>query len=320
MRRGAGVALRLAVGLGALAWLVTRIDPGLARSTLSSADPAWLAAALGGQIGAKLFWLLRWDELLASTGHRRPLGRLLRWILVGLFFNNFLPSSVGGDVARGLGLAGDGVPRATAAASVVLDRLIGMVALCVMAVAGGALGRMLWPGEGPWGAAALCALAAAILLFALLRPGVLGRLARARGLPEAVASRARRLLDAMALVSGRGEVVARALAHSLGLSACSAFFHWSVARALDLPVPLLAFFVIVPTVMLFASLPITLNGLGIREVGFVAFLGAQGAPPSVSAVFAFLVFALPLLFALAGGALFLAGSRPAAARRGSGGT
>jgi hypothetical protein len=77
--------------------------------------------------------------------------------------------------------------------------------------------------------------------------------------------------------------------------------------------------VIVPTVMLFASLPITLNGLGIREIGFVAFLGAQGAPPSVSAVFAFLVFALPLLFALAGGALFLAGGRPAVPQGSSGG-
>jgi hypothetical protein len=262
---------------------------------------------------------LRWNVLLASTGHGRPLGRLLHWVLVGLFFNNFLPSSVGGDVARGLGLAGEGVPRATAAASVVLDRLIGMLALCAMAVVGGVLGRTLWPAEGPWSVAALSALAAATLLLALMRPAVLDRIARTRGIPEAIAARLRKLLAAMALVSGRGDVVARALSWSLGLSACSAFFHWSVARALDLPVPLLAFFVIVPTVMLFASLPITLNGLGIRELGFVAFLGAQGAEPSESAVFAFLVFVLPLLFALAGGALFLAGGRPVAAGKGSSG-
>jgi hypothetical protein len=201
---------------------------------------------------------------------------------------------------------------------VVLDRLIGMLALCAMAVVGGVLGAALWPEQGPWAAAAVFALAAATLLVALLRPAVLARLAAARGIPAIVASRVRRLLAAMALVSGRGDVVARALACSLGLSASSAFFHWSVARALDVPVPLLAFFVIVPTVMLAASLPITVNGLGVRELGFVAFLAAQGTPPSVSAVFAFLVFVLPLAFALAGGVLFLAGGRPAAAAAGEG--
>ncbi|HMB69388.1 MAG TPA: lysylphosphatidylglycerol synthase transmembrane domain-containing protein, partial [bacterium] len=221
MKRGAAVALRLIVGLGALVWLVSRIDFGLARSTLASADPGWLAMAVAGQLGAKLFWLLRWNVLLVSTGNGRPLTRLLHWILVGLFFNNFLPSSVGGDVARGLGLARDGVPRATAAASVVLDRLIGMLALCAMAVVGGVLGRALWPAEGPWNAAAICALAAATLLIALMRPAVLDRIARARGIPEVVAARVRKLLGAMALVSGRGDVVGRALSYSLGLSACS---------------------------------------------------------------------------------------------------
>lgn len=317
MKRGAAVALRLVVGLAALTWLVRRIDPGLAKATLASADTGWLLAALAAQLGAKAFWLLRWNVLLRSSGHGRPFGRLLHWILVGLFFNNFLPSSVGGDVARGLGIAGEGVPRATAAASVVLDRLVGMLALSAMAVVGGVLGRALWPEQGPWAAAAISALAAAGLLVALMRPAVLARLAKAPGMPGMIAARVRRILAAMALVSGRGSVVGRALACSLGLAAFSALFHWSVARALGLPVPLLAFFVIVPTVMLFASLPITLNGLGIRELGFVAFLGAQGTPPSESAVFAFLVFVLPLVFALAGGALFLAGGRPASLGRSS---
>jgi uncharacterized membrane protein YbhN (UPF0104 family) len=105
-------------------------------------------------------------------------------------------------------------------------------------------------------------------------------------------------------------VLLRALGYSLGLSACSALFHWSVGRAVGLPVPLLAFLVIVPTVMLVASIPITLNGLGLREVGFVTVLAQLGAPTSTAAVFAFLAFVLPLVFAVAGGILFVAGGRP----------
>ncbi|NNE44458.1 MAG: hypothetical protein HKN12_09630, partial [Gemmatimonadetes bacterium] len=153
------------------------------------------------------------------------------------------------------------------------------------------------------------ALAAGLLIIFLTRPQVLSRASGLPGLPTAVRERLRRILDAMAAVSGARRVSAQALLLSLGLSASSAFFHWSVARALAIDVPLLVFFVIVPTVMLAASLPITLNGLGIRELGFVAFLGIQGVPASSAAVFAFLVFALPLVFALAGGVLFLAGGR-----------
>lgn len=308
MSRRAAVLLRLVVGIGALAYLVSVIDLRRARDTLAAVAPIWLGAAFVAQLGAKGCWLVRWGTLLRSTGHSRSPGELLRLILVGLFFNNFLPTSVGGDVARGLGLALRGVPRATAAASVVADRVIGLLALALMAVVGGLVGRILWPGGGPWEAAGLFALAGAGLLVGVTRPQALGRLARFGGLPEGISRRLRRLLEALALLTGRGRVIATALAVSLGLAACSALFHWSVGRALGIEVPLLAFLVIVPTVMLFAALPITLNGLGVRELGFVAFLGAQGTPQPEAAAFAFLASALPLVFALAGGLLFLTGA------------
>jgi uncharacterized protein (TIRG00374 family) len=313
-RRWAAILLRLAVGVGALAYLVLRLDLGLAWRTLAAAGGVWLGAAACAQLVAKVFWLLRWNTLLRAAGHGRSLGHLLRLVLEGLFFNNFLPSSVGGDVARGLGLAAGGVPRATAAASVVLDRLVGVLALAAMAVVGGILGGLLWPHDGPWAIAAAFALAAGAIVAVLTRPRVLDRLASLRGVPDVLAARLRRVLGAMSLVSGRGGAVRTAVGYSLGLSASSAVFHWSVGRALDMQVPLLAFFVIVPTVMLAAALPITLNGLGIRELGFVTFLGARGIAPETAAVFAFLVFLLPLAFALVGGVLFAGGDRRAGSR------
>ena len=96
---------------------------------------------------------------------------------------------------------------------------------------------------------------------------------------------------------------------SLALAVCSALYHWSVGRAVGIEVPLAAWFVIVPTVMLFAALPITLNGLGVRELGFVGLLGAQGIESSTATVFALLAFVGTLGFAFAGGILFLTGRR-----------
>jgi uncharacterized membrane protein YbhN (UPF0104 family) len=97
------------------------------------------------------------------------------------------------------------------------------------------------------------------------------------------------------------------LALSLGLAACSAVYHWSIGRALGIPLGVAAYFVIVPAVMLFAALPITMNGLGIRELGFVGLLGAQGVPSDSATVFALLAFVGTLGFAVAGGIIFLAG-------------
>ncbi|MCA9753741.1 MAG: flippase-like domain-containing protein, partial [Gemmatimonadetes bacterium] len=125
-------ALRWSLGVAALAFLLWRVDLGSALATVREADPRWLAAALAAQLAAKTCWVLRWRRLLAATGHPRGAGSLLRLILLGLFFNNFLPTSVGGDVARGVGLARDGVPKALAAASVVADRLVGVVALALL--------------------------------------------------------------------------------------------------------------------------------------------------------------------------------------------
>ena len=80
--------------------------------------------------------------------------------------------------------------------------------------------------------------------------------------------------------------------------------------ACPLDLPLLAFLVIVPTVMLFAAMPITLNGLGVRELGFVGLLGAQGIPEDRATLFALLAFVGTLGFAVAGGMVFLLGDRP----------
>ena len=77
---------------------------------------------------------------------------------------------------------------------------------------------------------------------------------------------------------------------------------------------------IVPAVMLLSAIPLTPNGMGIREAGFVGFLATQGVPASDAALFAVLALVVPLLFAIAGGVVFAMGRRRAAAADARGGT
>jgi uncharacterized membrane protein YbhN (UPF0104 family) len=232
-------------------------------------------------------------------------------MLVGLYFNNFLPSSVGGDVARGVGLAAYGVPRATAGASVLADRIVGLFALAVTALAGAVLGGVLYPGRGPWIGAGLISLALVLSLKFLFDPRVLARVQRSRMLAGEglFSAKSRRLLSAGGFLAERGGVLQRAFVLSLGLSAFSTIYHGAIGRSLGIAVPFAAYCVIVPAVMIFASIPITLNGLGIREVGFVELLAAQGVPREEATVFALLAFLGTFGFAIAGGLLFVADRR-----------
>lgn len=311
MTRRLGAAARLLIGIGAIVWLISSIDGNEAWSTLRRASAGWLVVAMAAQIGSKGCWLYRWKELLDSVGQARSTAELARLVLLGLFFNNFLPSSVGGDVARGIGLASLGVPRATAAASVLADRVVGLFSMALLAVLGGIVGLILQPAQGPWLAATILALVLAAGLAVFCRPGVIAALSRIpafnaeRGLGRKVG----RLLESARFLAGKDEAMRKALVLSLGLSVFSTIYHWAIGQSIGIGVPFAAYCVLVPAVMLFSSLPITLNGLGIREVGFVGLLAAQGVPRADATVFALLAFLGTQGFAIAGGVLFLAQER-----------
>ena len=71
---------------------------------------------------------VKWQILLRAQGVRVPFGAVLRFLFTGFFFNNFLPANVGGDVMRGYGLARYTDRTADAAVSVIVDRIVGLIA------------------------------------------------------------------------------------------------------------------------------------------------------------------------------------------------
>jgi uncharacterized protein (TIRG00374 family) len=142
-----GTLLRAALGLALLGFVIAQADVAQARTSLARADWRWIAVAVAAQVLAKACWTLRWSSILRAAGHSLQAMDLFGVVLVGLFFGSFLPSSVGGDVARGWALRARGVPLATAAASVVAERLIGVIALAIAAAAGAVLGSA---GASPW--------------------------------------------------------------------------------------------------------------------------------------------------------------------------
>ncbi|HXW01151.1 MAG TPA: lysylphosphatidylglycerol synthase transmembrane domain-containing protein [Anaerolineae bacterium] len=131
--------LKLLISLGLMAYLFYRFlsdpqDRQVLLTTLTTANYGYLLLALGLFVMAVLTNAIKWYILLRAQGIPVPLNALTHYTFVGFFFNNFLPANVGGDVMRGFGLARYTARSAEAAVSVIVDRIIGLMAFMFTAM------------------------------------------------------------------------------------------------------------------------------------------------------------------------------------------
>lgn len=328
-------ALRIAVTIGLLSWLLARADLSRIGAALAETSPLWVAAALALHGVGILLSAERWRLLLEAQGTRTGLGFLAGSFLAGLFFNNFLPSTVGGDVVRARDtapLAGSGAKALTV---VLVERSSGIFVLGLFALAAPLFGRVALEGAGYGAAASVVAvLLAGLGAFAvLLRPRpleALGRLAapalrgaRGRGGAAARAADAfEHLLETLRALADRPRALQVALLLAFALQANVILHYWCLAQALHLEVPLPAFFYIVPLATVVLLLPVSINGIGAREAVFAFFLGRHGVGLAEALAFSWVAYGLVLLLGLAGGAVYALRPDPggaAGARGGDGG-
>jgi uncharacterized membrane protein YbhN (UPF0104 family) len=192
-------------------------------------------------------------------------------VLIGTFFNQVLPSAVGGDAARIWRLRRAGVPVAKAVNSVVIDRLVALVGVVVITAAGTPV-LFRWivePGKRlALVIAELAVVCAVALALALDRVRVPERLS-GRGIRAGFSGDARRLFAAP-------REFPAALALSLVIHCGVSFVVWILARSIGAPVTLFQCILIVPAVMLLAMLPVSVAGWGVREGAMVVAMGILG--------------------------------------------
>jgi len=293
--------MRLLVGVLLLALIVSRIGrPDLGAPPGPRLFGGIVAAALLLLLGQSVA-ALRWKVVLGSGSPRW--GYLTRLYIIGGFFSLFLPTVVGGDMVRAAAAAQATRRPGGVIASVLIDRALGALALAGY----GLLGLLLAPElvsrlavasrlRLPTAGVVLMGMAvAAILMLAaprLLRVPRIG--AAARDGWQALRDLAR---------SPRALVTAILLGFVVqGLY----ILLWVLlAQAVRLPVAASTLLLAVPIVSVFAMMPVTLNGLGVREGAWLLLLGASGIPDSRIVGFSLLFFLTNLITGLVGGALFV---------------
>lgn len=300
--------LRVAVSAALVVWVLHRSPLGEVREALRSADLRLVLLALA--LNPLGYWasVSRWRLLIRSQGGDASFGFLVRSFLVGVFFNNLLPSTIGGDAVRAVDTARTGVGRAAAVAIVVVDRFVGLLAL--MLFAGGGLllsGRLTdrVPALYGWvaGGAVVMGLVAALLFLPSRRaPDLLARLGDR--LPGKWGGLFNKISSAFFAFQGKGLVLAKALAYSLALQTFVVLNGWLLAKALHVPIPLPYFFLIVPLAVFIMMVPVSINAIGVRENVWAFFFAAFGVAASKAVAVAWLDYGLVLLQAIVGGIVY----------------
>lgn len=291
--------------------LVSRVDLESLLPTRRASTLSWVAVGLALSLTAIVLSSLRWQRVLAVLGRPSQLPALLSHCLAGQFVSNFLPSSVGGDVLRATRLSTTGETRSTSFASVVLERLSGFVALPLITL----VALVASPGLRRLGAVSTVALT--LSLATLVGLGLVLVAAGNGRIGARLTADSKWLGFASAVHLGIGKirrqpsaaisVLLTALAYQLTIVCAS----WAGANALGMSVSWWAVMAFVPVVAIAQVLPVSLNGIGLREGAFVLLLAPLGVAAGQAVAFGLLLYGMNLVVSLLGAPAFAMGARPA---------
>ena len=307
-RRGSVALVQVVFSFALLVFLLTQLDIAQLQDVRRNLSLPFFGAAVALQLAGVLVSSLKWWLLLQALDQPLPYVWTVRVYLIGQFFNNFLPTTVGGDAMRVLMLRRRIGRISTALASVWVERLTGFVALTLIGWTGlGLAGESLSGAPELRWAVLLCLLAGTLAVAVALGAPLAARLLARLRLPNILNWRGR-LQDLTAAISSyhgaRGTLIAvMALAFAYQLSWVAV--HAAASRALALHIPFQFMLLLVPLSDIVGLVPIFFNNLGAREGTFALLLAQIGVPAASAVALAFLIFLARLLVAALGGLLYL---------------
>jgi len=299
---------KLVISVGILVWLFQHTDVSAVVARARTAHVGWIVAALGVYAVMVVISSWRWQLLLAAQNCRAPINRLNASWLVALFFNNFLPSNIGGDVIRIADSVSITHSRTMAAAVVLVDRAIGLAALLVIAASGAWFASTQGinvPGRDYVWIAAVGMIVAG--LPTMLKPSLLIRLLEPLGRlhPELFGRRIDKFSETLHRIAEAPASLWGAVAGALAVQFLIVVFYLFVAWAIDAPLPAFAAFVIVPVSLVLQMAPVSVNGFGVREAIFAWFFTRLALPTDAAIALSLLSTATIMLFSLSGGVIWI---------------
>jgi glycosyltransferase 2 family protein len=309
MRRILLSTIKIAISAALLYLALRKVNLSELASRINIASLGWIGMAIAVTFLQIFVGVLRWREIGAECGAPLATTQAMRFNLIGTFFNQTLPSSIGGDAVRLWLVARGGAGWRAATYSIFVDRAIGLIALAIIIVA-----SLPWTYSlisDPHGRSALL-----FVDFAALAGGVgflvLGRLRwpwlkRWWGTHHLHACSV--IANRVIFSRERGPTIAvlSVLVHVLAV-----VIAWCVVQSIAAPVLFGQIFQLVPPVMLITMLPISIAGWGVREATMGLAFGYAGLMTNEGVNVSLLYGAVSFIVGAFGGLVWILSAEKAA--------
>lgn len=286
-------SLKIAVSLGGLAYIFWKIPLKEAASHWSTAMLPWVALILLLTFFSMLIQANRWRGLLLDDGKKVPFRTFYAYIALGYFFNNLLPGGFGGDAVKTISFGKRFGQTAQSVAAVAVSRIMGLLAmfLCFFIALPIVLSRFSIPDYYMIFIIA-CSLIALLSVFMFL---FLDKIK----IPDALAEKIpfiAKLQNAFSVYRHHKKAFLLSGIDSIWLQVFSILIHFAYFKAVGYSIDLWTITVFTTITVTLTMLPISINGIGIRENVQVSLYGGLLGLPVDVVLASTLIGYIPLLF------------------------
>ncbi len=297
--------VRTIISLALLIAILQHIEKAPVLQLILSARPGWLLAAAAVAFAGRLFAAFRWYILLRGRNAYVTFFRVTNIVFISSFLGMLLPGAIGVEVLRVYGMSKTTADTALAISSVLVERLLAIFILTLFSIAGLYLVSVELPAQlyyAVW--SWLLLLLATITLLLHHRPrALIGKFLKGPFWGR-LRPRFNKLVGALDEYRAQPKLLTISLLAAILASLFRIAPTVLIARSLDINISILYFAIFLPIVHLAVQIPISLGGLGVRETGFVFFMGLIGVSSENAFTLSIVVYALTLTTALPGAWLY----------------
>jgi len=298
---------KVLVSLGLIGLLLSQIGLQQVVEVFAKANMLyWLLGLVTFLLGI-VIKTFRWQVLLDALEIHVSASELLQLNFIGFLFNNILPSGIGGDVVKMYELSKDSRQSAESVNAVFVDRVVGLVVAQFLAIIAALIGYRMVSTEVL--IVTLALFVGSLLVLCMLVQESLWE-AILRRIPFLSAWRGGRFVDKIRRLYKTFRrydtpSIVKALVISLIFNVTLVLSNYFVGLALGVRISLLYYWVFVPITSVVTMIPISLNGLGVREIGYVTLFTQTGVPQEVAFSMSLSFYAFTVVSGVIGGILYI---------------
>jgi uncharacterized protein (TIRG00374 family) len=301
-------ALKFIVSFALIAYiLIYRTSIKDILQALSGANLFWIFISFSLHALGLLISAYRWQILIRAQGDSVPLGFLAKSYLVSSFFNNFLPTRIGGDVIRIWDGSRYSRSLVKSSAVIVVERLTGIIVLLVFALVASLI-RLEMAQQIPviWVSLLLGILGLLLiaLFFTPVSKKVLERIPD-KGIFQKIKPKVFTFRDTALIYRDKKSYFFKALFWALLLQVNVILHYFLIGQALHLDIQLIDYFIFIPIVHLILIIPITISGFGLREGTYIEIFKFYGISASAAVSFSFIDVIFQLVVGLVGAVIYV---------------